>query len=167
MVAALAGDGAAYRVLLFELSGVLRAYFRRRMAASPADAEDLVQETLIALHTRRETYDPRQPFTPWAYAVARYKLADRLRGRARREALHEPLDESSFAASEIEAAEARLDLMALLHSLPNGQRTPILLTKIEGLSVEEAARRTGMSAAAIKVSVHRGLRRLAAMVGAA
>ena len=167
MVAALAGDGASYRCVLIELGGFLRGYFRARLRVAPADVEDLVQETLIAVHTRRETYDPQQPFTAWAYAIARYKLADRLRGRARREALHEPLDEALFVESDAAATEARLDVMALLATLPDGQRTPILMTKLEGLSVEEAAARTGMSVAAIKVSVHRGLKRLAALVGSA
>lgn len=166
MLAASGGDEAAYRALLAELSGRLRAYFGRRLGALPADVEDLVQETLLAVHTRRETYDPGQPFTAWAYAIARYKLADRLRSRSRREALHDELDDELFGVEpEAEAADARRDLTALLAELPEAQRAPILLTRIEGLSVEEAARRTGASVSSVKVSVHRGLKRLARMVG--
>ncbi|MET0294640.1 MAG: sigma-70 family RNA polymerase sigma factor [Phenylobacterium sp.] len=165
MVAALAGDGAAYRLLLAELSGYLRGYFARRLPDRSADVEDLVQETLMALHARRETYDTGRPLTAWVYAIARYRLADRLRARARREALNVELPEDLFAAPEQEAAEARRDVMVLLATLPEKQRNPIMLTKLEGLSVEEAAARTGMSVSAVKVSVHRGLKKLARLVG--
>ena len=81
MLAGLAGEEEPCRKLLGELSGLLRAYYARRCPPG-VDAEDLVQETLIAVHTRRATYDPGQPFTAWAYAIARYKLIDQLR-RAR------------------------------------------------------------------------------------
>ena len=164
MLRGVAGDRVAYRSLLTELGGYLRAYFQRRLRSLPAEVEDLVQETLLAVHTRRETYDPGQPFTAWAYAIARYKLVDRLRARRRREALHDELDESLFVEPQAEAADARRDLMTLLNRLPEKQRTPILLVKVEGLSVEEASDRTGLSVSAVKVSVHRGLRKLAALV---
>ncbi|HEX4097595.1 MAG TPA: sigma-70 family RNA polymerase sigma factor, partial [Caulobacteraceae bacterium] len=82
MLAGLAGETEPYRRLLDELSRLLRAFYGRRCPPG-MDAEDLVQETLIAVHTRRATYDPGQPFTAWAYAIARYKLIDALRrGRA-------------------------------------------------------------------------------------
>jgi RNA polymerase sigma-70 factor, ECF subfamily len=165
MIAALDGDRAAYRVLLGELSGYLRGYFARRLPHGSPDTEDLVQETLMALHARRETYDAGRPFTAWVYAIARYRLADRLRSRARREQLHVELPEDLFAAPLQEAVEARRDVLALLARLPESQRAPILLTKLEGLSVEEAAARTGKSVSAVKVSVHRGLKKLAALAG--
>jgi len=76
MVASLDGDAAAYRDLLRELTGYLRAYYRCRVAYGAADAEDLIQETLIAIHSRRSSYDRSQPFTAWVYAMARYKLID-------------------------------------------------------------------------------------------
>ena len=164
MLGGLAGDGRAYRTLLSELSGYLRGYFGKRLGGSPSDVEDLVQETLLAVHTRRETYDPGQPFTAWAYGVARYKLIDRFRGRLRREALHDELGDDLFVDPETEAADARRDLMTLLASLPEGQRAPIILTKLEGFSVEEASSRTGQSVSSVKVSVHRGLKKLAALV---
>ena len=74
MLAGLAGDDSAYRQLLTALSGHLRAYFARRVG--PAQAEDLVQETLIAMHTKRATYAPSQPLTAWIHGIARYKLID-------------------------------------------------------------------------------------------
>jgi len=77
MVAALAGDGASYRMLLTALTRHLRGYFSRRL--DPAAAEDAVQECLIAIHTHRATYDSAMPFTAWMYGIARYKLLDEFR----------------------------------------------------------------------------------------
>src|SRR6202022_4953880 len=82
MLAGPNGDAAAHKALLTRLSANLRAYFKTHLAQigkGPADAEDLVQETLSALHTRRHTYDRSKPLTPWVYAIARYRLVDFLR----------------------------------------------------------------------------------------
>jgi len=167
MVDGMAGDGAAYRSLLMDLSGLLRAFFGRRLAGLPSEVEDLVQETLLAVHTRRDTYDPGRPFTAWAYGIARYKLVDRLRARGRREALHDELNGDAFSVEpDTEASDSRRDLLALLDRLPAGQRLAILLLKVQGLSVIETAERTGMSASTVKVAVHRGLKKLSMLVGA-
>ena len=168
MVAALRGDAQAYAGFLRELTPFLRAYFRRRLQSLPDDVEDLVQETLLAVHNSRHTYDAGQPVGAWLHAIARYKMVDLLRGRAGREALHDPLDEESGALlieSAPDAAEARRDLRVLLRQLPDKQRLPIEYVKIEGLSVAEAAQRTGLSESAVKVGVHRGLKSLAALIG--
>src|SRR5579871_1077830 len=116
MVAALGGDAVSYRRLLAALTGHLRAYYVRRVGA--ATAEDLVQETLIAIHSRRATYDPGQPLTAWVYGIARYKLIDEFR-RARRHAAV-PLDEAPalFAEDEAEPAAAKRDVEKLLAKLP-------------------------------------------------
>src|SRR5712675_1042541 len=82
MIAGLAGNAAAHRRLLDRLSGRLRAYYKSRLARigrSASEAEDLVQEALLAIHTRRHTYDPAELLTPWVYAIARYKFVDYLR----------------------------------------------------------------------------------------
>jgi RNA polymerase sigma-70 factor (ECF subfamily) len=82
MVAGLAGDAAAHRILLDRLSRRLRAYYKGRLARigrSATEAEDLVQEALLAIHIQRHTYDPGEPLTPWVQAIARYKLIDHLR----------------------------------------------------------------------------------------
>lgn len=162
----LAGDNAAYHVFLKELSAHLRAFLRGRLSRLPDDVEDLVQETLLAVHNQRHTYDAGQPLTAWIHAIARYKLVDLLRRRAGREALNDPLDDEPgiFARSDSEAADARRDLAKLLARLPDRQRLPILHMKLEGLSVVETARATGMSEAAVKVGVHRGLKALAALI---
>ena len=167
MVRGLAGDSAAYHAFLKELSAHLRAFLRRRLARLPDDVEDLVQETLLAVHNQRHTYEADQPLTAWVHAIARYKLVDLLRRRAGREAMNDPLDDelAVFASSDTEAADARRDVVKLLERLPERQRLPIQCMKLEGLSVAETARATGMSESAVKVGVHRGLKALAAMIG--
>lgn len=162
----LAGDGAAYGEFLKDLSGRLRAYFRRRLSGLPDEVEDLVQETLLAIHNQRHTYDAGLPLTAWVHAIAKYKLVDLLRRRAGREVLTDPLDDvpEILTESDTEATDARRDLFALLERLPERQRLPIVRTKLEGLSVAEAARATGMSESAVKVGVHRGLKALAALI---
>ena len=161
-----AGDAAAYHTFLKELSTRLRAFFRARLARLPDEVEDLVQETLLAIHNQRHTYDAGQPLTVWVHAIARYKLIDLLRRRAGRDALNDPLDDDQdlLASSDTEAGEAWRDLAKLLERLPERQRLPIVHMKLEGLSVAETARRTGMSEAAVKVGVHRGLKALAALI---
>jgi RNA polymerase sigma factor (sigma-70 family) len=166
-VQGLAGDAGAYQAFLKDMSAHLRAFFKRRLASLPDDIEDLVQETLLALHNQRHTYQSTQPLTAWVHAIARYKLVDLFRARGNREALHEPLDDelALFAACETEACDARRDLGGLLEQLPDHQRLPIVHMKLEGLSVIETAKVTGMSESAVKVGVHRGLKALASLIG--
>jgi RNA polymerase sigma-70 factor (ECF subfamily) len=161
-----AGDETAYRQCLTLLAARLRAYLRRRLAAFPDEVEDLVQETLLALHLQRGTYDPTQPVSAWAVAIARHKLVDHWRRHGRREALHDPIDDvdEQLLAADPDDGGARRDLQTLLQDLPPAQQQAIVLTKLEGLSVAEAAQRTGASESAVKVQVHRGLKRLAALV---
>jgi RNA polymerase sigma-70 factor (ECF subfamily) len=156
MIAAQAGDGAAYHRLLTALGGHLRAYYMRRVGA--ADAEDLVQETLIAMHTRRATYDASQPFTAWVYGIARYKLIDEYRRSRRRASV--PLDEAPelFARDEVESAGAKRDVEKLLATLPRARADLVRASKLEGVSTEELSAKTGLSESAVKVNVHRALK---------
>lgn len=158
-----AGDAQAWRELLSELAERLDGFFARRLGpAHVGDLEDLVQETLLAIHRRRATYDPGQPFTAWAYAIARYKLIDHWRRRRIRN--HVPLEfvEETLWAEPDEGAEARLDLERLLVALPERQRQLVRDVKLEGLSMAEAGARAGMSEGAAKVAVHRAMLVLAA-----
>jgi len=166
LVQGLGGDEAAYHQFLKTLSAHLRAYFRKRLFQRPDEVEDLVQETLLAVHNQRHTYRTDQPLTAWVHAIARYKLVDLLRARASREALTDPLDDELelFAVSDTDAVDAKKDLNKLLAGLPDRQRLPIVHVKLEGLSVLEAAQLTGMSESAIKIGVHRGLKALAARI---
>src|SRR5271166_3590475 len=134
MVAGLSGDAAAYRVLLTAVGDLLRRYYLRRIGqGDAASAEDLVQEALIAIHTKRATYDAHQPFTPWLYAVARYKLIDHLRRKRIRNAVSLEDAGDLFAQDDSEAALARRDLDRLLLSLPKATRQFIRQVKIEGM----------------------------------
>ena len=166
MLQGLDGNAAAYHQFLKALSAHLRAYFRKRLFQRPDEVEDLVQDTLLAVHNQRHTYRADQPLTAWVHAVARYKLIDLLRARASGESLNVPLDDELelFAASDAEAREAKKDLDTLLAGLPDRQRLPIVHVNLEGLSVVEAAQLTGMSESAIKIGVHRGLKALAAKI---
>ena len=169
MLAGLDGDAAAHKALLTRLSAHLRAYFRTRLARigmAAADAEDLVQETLIALHTRRHTYDRSQPLTPWVYAIARYRLVDYLR-RSKGSAMDVPIEEAEevLADDNPSSVESSLDLAQLMARLSPKARQAIQFVKLDGLSVSEAAARSGMSQSAVKVSVHRGLRALSRFAG--
>jgi RNA polymerase sigma-70 factor, ECF subfamily len=168
MVEGMEGDAAAYKALLSKLSGHLRAYFRGRLARlgrGIVEVEDLVQETLIGLHTRRHTYDRSQPFTPWAYAIARYKLLDHLR-RTKVSIKDLPIEdvEELIAHDDLSEAESALDLQRLLTRISPKMRQAIQYVKLDGLSVSEAAARSGMSESAIKVSVHRGMKALSLLI---
>jgi len=162
------GDEAAYRAALERMAVRLRAYLRRRMQAWPDEVEDLVQETLLALHLQRGTWDASLPVSAWMLAIARHKLIDLWRRHGRRAAdfasIDELQDHEAPSVDDGEGQAARRDLGVLLREIPPAQREAIVLTKIEGLTVAEVSVRTGASVAAVKVQVHRGLRKLAERV---
>jgi RNA polymerase sigma-70 factor (ECF subfamily) len=160
MTGGLGGDAAAHSALLRALVPLLRSFYGRRMRGAEADIEDLVQETLIAVHERRATYDRERPFTPWLYAIARYRLIDHQ--RRRREVPVEDLDTILAAEGFEDVLAARMDVERLLESLPPKQARAIRDTHVEGLSVSEAARGAGIGESDVKVSVHRGLKALIA-----
>lgn len=120
---ALAGDEGAYRQLLESLAPRLRATARLRLARAGCgdrDVEDVVQETLLAIHLKRHTWRVADPVGPWIAAIARNKLVDVLRRRGRRAEL--PLDEAleETLAAEPEEASVNLDLNRLLEDLGSG-----------------------------------------------
>ena len=164
MLASLAGDAAAYRTLLESLERELQPFFRRRLASDAAEAPDLVQETLIAIHSRRGTYDAGQSFTAWAYGIARHKLIDHFRRRGRAATI--PLEDGGalFATDESRGAEARLDIEKALAALPPATQSLIRDIKLKELSHAEAAAARGMSETAAKVAVHRGMKKLAGIL---
>jgi RNA polymerase sigma-70 factor (ECF subfamily) len=158
MLASLMGDAGAYRMLLSGLTRHLRSYFARRLDAGAA--EDAVQETLIAIHARRATYDPSLPFTAWVYGIARYKLIDEFRRAKRRPTV--PLEDSGdlFGHDETGEAIAKRDVTKLLDRLPPAKRELVRDIKLEGVSIAEAAQRTGLSESSVKVTVHRAIKAL-------
>lgn len=164
MIGGLAGDAGAQRALLRALAPMLRAFFARRLRGADDDVEDLVQDVLIAIHTRRATYDPARPFTAWAYAVARYKMIDHFR-RRKQDVPLAGLEDVLAGPGFEDASIAQMDIDRLLGSLPPKQAAAIRATRIDGLSVAEAAGRAGISESDVKISVHRGLKSLAARLG--
>ncbi len=163
MIGGLDGDAAAHAALLRALVPLLRSFYRRRLRGDEADLEDLVQETLIAVHTRRATYDRERPFTAWLYAVARYKMIDHFR-RLRITVPVEHLADILVSEGFEDASSARLDVERLLSGLSAKQAQAIRDTRIEGLSVAEAAAKAGIGESDVKVSVHRGLKGLMARI---
>ena len=160
MLRGLDGDAAAHGRLLDAMGRYLRAYYRRRLGADAADLEDMVQDTLLAIHLKRHTFDRSLPFRPWAYALAHYRLLDHFRRRRARPTV--PIDgvEGLFAVEDAEEGAVRRDVEVLLSRLPGRQRSLVADVKLEGLSMDEAGAKRGMSAAAVRVSLHRGLRAL-------
>ena len=165
MSSALAGDKRAYQTFLGEVAAGLRVFIRRRLFVGPDEAEDIVQEVLLAIHTKRHTYDVSQPVTPWIYAIARFKLVDHLRKLGRR-GVQVPVEDEIglFAESDHEAGAVKRDIERLLDKLPRKQRESIRMVKLQELSVREAAEKASMSESDVKVSVHRGLKTLARLV---
>ena len=154
------GDAAAYRQVLETSADWLRGFFRRRIA--PGAVDDLVQETLLSLHTKRASFDRTRPFLPWLAAIGRYRWLDELR-RSYRTAADGLTGNEAIGPGDDELI-ARVSLDRLLARLPTGQIEAIQLVKIQGLSIAEAAARCGQSEPLVKVNIHRGLRRLAALI---
>ncbi|MET4259986.1 RNA polymerase sigma-70 factor (ECF subfamily) [Bradyrhizobium sp. S3.12.5] len=168
MLASLEGNAASHHALLSRLSGRLRAYYRGKLARigrGTAEAEDLVQEAILAIHLKRHTYDPAEPLTPWVHAIARYKLIDFLR-RTRASLANVPIDEADAIAGHDDNvdAESTLDIGRLMERLPKNMRCSIEAVKLDGLSIAEAAARCRISESGVKMSIHRGLKTLAAMI---
>lgn len=160
MAMAQAGDKAAYATLLAECQRWLKGYFGRRIA--PTHLDDLVQETLLALHHKRATWDSSRPFLPWLAAIARYRWVDQLRRIYRADEQELGGDLAGF--DEEPSIAARISLERLLTFLPEAQVRAIELVKIEGLSIAEASHACGQSESLIKVNIHRGLKKLTAII---
>ena len=160
MVAAQSGDSQAYERLLREMDIWLRRYYARRLP-HPA-AEDARQNALLAIHAKRHTYAPSRSFGAWVTAIARYKWIDRVRDASRFTAL--ALDDEIPIEDHGTAAISAAALDDLLNQLKPAQASVIRLVKLKGLSIARASGATGQSAALVKVNIHRGLKKLAALV---
>jgi RNA polymerase sigma-70 factor (ECF subfamily) len=172
MTAAQAGDRAAYAALLSDLAPLLRNVYRRRYRfLGREDAEDIVQDVLLAVHSVRATYDPARPFLPWLMAIAHNRAVDAIRRFSRRSAREVTVAEYP---ETLDAAEANLSgegygdpevLRLAVAELPEGQRKAIEMLKFRELSLKEAANESGMSVGALKAAVHRATRTLRAVLG--
>lgn len=164
MRAALAGDGAAYRRLLEALTPRLRAVAARNLARAgigASDMEDVVQETLLAIHLKRHTWDPREPLAPWVHVIARNKAIDALRRRGRRiEVSVDDFAEILPAAETRDPTEGG-DVERLLGALGDRQRDIVRSIGMEERTIRETAERLSMTEGAVRVALHRGLKTLA------
>ncbi|MCS0496448.1 sigma-70 family RNA polymerase sigma factor [Ancylobacter sp. MQZ15Z-1] len=165
MRAALAGDAGTYRRFLQSITPYLRRLAQQscaRFGASASDAEDAVQEALLAIHLKRGTWDPARPITPWLSAIVRNKLIDMLR-RAGQPAV--PIDNlvEVLPAGEAGSAPEAGDIERLIGKLKDQQRSVVRMVSLEGCSAREAATRLGMSETGVRVALHRALKSLASL----
>jgi RNA polymerase sigma-70 factor (ECF subfamily) len=161
MVRAQAGDAESYRRLLTEIGGVVEAYLRRRFGHREW-VDDCVQESLLAMHRARHTYDPRRRFWPWMVTIVKHKAVDMLRRdtvRARTEILSDDA-RSPAATTPGSRRDSALDAERLLGWLGPEYRQALVLTKLEGCSIDEAAAVAGVSPSAMKTRVHRAIRQV-------
>lgn len=160
----LAGDAAAYRRFLTEVTPFLRAIARRRCdqyGAPASEAEDVTQEVLLAIHLKRGTWDPDRPIGPWISAITRNKLIDSLRRRGRH--IRVPIEDviDTMEAVVTGAVTDRLDAERVLERLGDPQRDIVRSISLEGRGVRETAERLSMSEGAVRVALHRALKALA------
>jgi RNA polymerase sigma-70 factor (ECF subfamily) len=158
------GDSVSYSELLNEITPLLRRVVRRqRPFLSPEDIEDLVQDTLLSMHSVRATYDVERPFLPWLFAINRNRLADAARRYSRTESHHVAIDDTNVTFGTAVAntiTEAYGDPQALqraIGGLPPGQRDAIEMLKLKEMSLKEASESSGMSIGALKVATHRAM----------
>jgi len=163
MLGGLNGDAAAHTALLRALVPLLQSFYGRRLRDAAADVQDLIQETLISIHTRRTSYDRNRPFTAWLYAVARHRLVDYYR-RRKLWASIDDLDDTLSAEGFEEQVTARMDVDVLLNTLSPKQARAISDTHLEGKSLAEAAASAGIGLSDVKISIHRGLKAIAARI---
>jgi RNA polymerase sigma-70 factor (ECF subfamily) len=159
MCRANAGDAEAYGELLHEIGVVLEKYVRRRFGDTDF-VEDCVQECLLAIHRARASYDPSRSFRAWMFTIIRHKVIDTLRRRAARGRYETSQDGSDEAAAPANGSKAALEAAYALRALQPEYREALLLTKLEGRSVSEAAERVGVSVSAMRSRVHRGIRQV-------
>jgi len=164
MKAAMAGDEGAYRRLLEELGRAVRVMARAafsRARLGDADVEDAVQETLLAIHLKRHTWDPSQKLAPWVNAISRHKIIDAMRRRGARRT--EPIEDfHDVLAAPEEDPHALSDARKLMETLNPRQRDIVQSISLDGQSIAATASRLGMTEVAVRVALHRALKSLGA-----
>jgi RNA polymerase sigma-70 factor (ECF subfamily) len=170
MAAAQGGDRQAYDRLLRQILPYIRAIVRKHHA-TPDRVEDVAQDVLLTIHRVRNTYDPARPFSKWLGAIAHRRSIDALRRRVRADAneTFSPIAYETFADPEanreISAHEDSTVLAEAIAALPPGQRQAVELLRLKELSLAEASAESGQSIGALKVSLHRAIRALQAILG--
>ncbi|WP_237331947.1 sigma-70 family RNA polymerase sigma factor [Yoonia vestfoldensis] len=162
MRAANAGDTVAYRHLLQAITPVLRRVVQARGAGlGPETCEDVVQDVLLAIHTKRHTWVETAPLRPWLYAIARHKVVDAFRARGRRVEVAIEDFAQGLAAPQGPDPMAGRDMEKLLGALEPRAADILRGFGLRGETTAETAARLGMSEGAVRVALHRGLRALA------
>lgn len=162
--AAIAGDERAYGDFLRRAACLVRGFARRKIVQGGIDPEDIVQETLLAIHMKRHTWRDNAPVTPWLYAIARYKLIDAFRRRGHRVDVEIEEVADSIAQSEPDTISDR-EIGRALDTLAPGQRSVVAAVCVDGHSIRETAERLGKSETAVRVALHRGLAAIAGRMG--
>lgn len=162
--AANAGDARAYAGFLKAVTPVLRGIVRARgHSLGPAACEDILQDILLALHLKRQTWDPSLPVRPWIYAIARHKVTDAFRARGSRvEIAVEDFAETLAAPPEADPTEAR-DVEKMLGFLEPRAAAIVRGIGLDGATIAETGARHGLSEGAVRVALHRALKQLAAL----
>lgn len=160
---ALLGEEATYRQLLMAMTPALRAMTRRAGSGlGHGDTEDIVQDILLAVHLKRGNWDQTQPFRPWLYGVARHKIVDAYRRRGR--AIAVPLDdvEHELEAAPEHGSEDVREADHWLSRLGERDRAIVRAIAIEERPALEVSQALGMQEGAVRVALHRALKKLAA-----
>jgi len=156
MRAAISGDERAYGDFLQQTACLVRGLARRKIVYGGIDPEDIVQETLLAIHLKRHTWRQDAPIMPWLYAIAKYKLIDAFRHRGRRTEIEIGEIAETLAAPASETVSDR-EISRALATLSPGQRSIVAAISVDGRSINETANWLGMSETAVRVAFHRGL----------
>ena len=162
--AAIAGDEGAYAAFLGRTAAIVRGFARRKIVQGGLDPEDIVQETLLAIHMKRHTWISDAPVLPWIYAIARFKLIDAFRKRGHRVEIEIGDIAETVAQPEAETVSDR-EIGRALDGLAPGQRSVVAAISVEGRSIGETAEKFGMTETAVRVALHRGLRSIARKFG--
>lgn len=165
MEKSIGGDSESYHQLLQKVKELMIPFVSNSLTkfglGSNGGQEDVLQEILMGIHLKRATFDPGQFFLPWMYAIARYKTIDYLRRNKasfRSVSIEESYEE--FELSQSTDVDVAFDVESMCDKLPAKQRELLLMVKVEGLSINEAAIKTGFSVSDIKVTIHRAIKEL-------
>lgn len=156
MALAQQGDEKAYRQLLSEVIPTLQKFATSKLRGLSSEIDDVVQEAVVAIHSARQTYHPSRSFTSWMSAITRHKIIDCYR----RNGVRQMVDIENVAESELRSEDSfevdnSEELLEALKKLPEQHRRAVELTKLEGLSTQEAAQKLGVSPGALRVRIHR------------
>lgn len=152
MAQAQGGDREAFHLLFRDVGPFITRFLRRRMSDT-SQIEDVCQEAMIAVYKSRHTYEPARPFEPWLFAIVRKVSGEHLRRERQRMAFQIQVEELPEVSEHGSLHE--LELREALGQLSPTQIEALGLTKVIGLSVEQAARRTGTTVGSMKLRVHR------------